>query len=155
MKTSRIYVDTSVIGGCLDSEFMQWSNGLLRDFQNGLLKCVVSDIVSIEIDPAPLEVKIKYAEFLSTEAEVLVVSAEALALLQAYKKHSILPAKFQNDMLHIALATVAGVDVLASWNFKHIVRYDKIRVFNAVNMENGYGTISIFSPREVTTYEEN
>ena len=111
--------------------------------------------MSLEIHPAPHNVKEKYAEFLATEPEILTVTSEALSLLQAYQKHSILPLKFQNDMLHIALATVAGVDVLASWNFKHIVRYDKIRIFNAVNLENGYRTISIFSPREITTYEEN
>ena len=40
-----------------------------------------------------------------------------------------------NDMLHIALATIAEVDVLVSWNFKHIVRLDEIRLFNAVNLE--------------------
>lgn len=60
--------------------------------------------------------------------------------------------KFRSDMLHIALATVAEADLLVSWNFKHIVRFDKIRLFNAVNLEQGYKSLSIHSPREVTTY---
>lgn len=55
-------------------------------------------------------------------------------------------------MLHIALATVADIDVLVSWNFKHIVRLDKIRIFNAVNLELGYKQLQIYSPREVTSY---
>jgi len=55
--------------------------------------------------------------------------------------------------MHIALATVAEVDVLVSWNFKHILHFNKIRMFNAVNLEQGYKQIQIFSPREVTTYE--
>ncbi len=55
-------------------------------------------------------------------------------------------------MLHIALATVAEVDLLVSWNFKHIVRFDKIRLFNAANLEQGYKPLVIHSPREVTTY---
>ena len=50
------------------------------------------------------------------------------------------------------LATIADVDVLVSWNFKHIVRLDKIRIFNAVNLELGYKQLQIFSPREVTCY---
>lgn len=58
-------------------------------------------------------------------------------------------------MLHIALATVADVDLLVSWNFKHIVRFDKIRLFNAVNLEQGYKPLAIHSPREVTTHETN
>ena len=55
-------------------------------------------------------------------------------------------------MLHIAFATVADVDVLVSWNFRHIVRLDKIRLFNAVNIEQGYKPVSIYSPREVISY---
>ena len=56
-------------------------------------------------------------------------------------------------MLHIALATVADADLLVSWNFKHIVRFDMIRLFQAVNLEQGYKSLAIHSPREVTTYE--
>lgn len=44
--------------------------------------------------------------------------------------------------------------MLVSWNFKHLVRFDKIRLFNAVNQECGYKTTEIYSPREVTTYGE-
>ena len=56
-------------------------------------------------------------------------------------------------MRHIALATIATVDSLVSWNFKHIVRLEKIRLFNAVNVELGYPSLNIRSPREVTTHE--
>jgi hypothetical protein len=37
-------------------------------------------------------------------------------------------------------------------NFKHIVRFDKIRLFNAANMEQGYKALAIHSPREVTSH---
>jgi hypothetical protein len=48
------------------------------------------------------------------------------------------------------------VDLLVSWNFRHIVHYDKIRLFNAVHLELGYKPLYIYSPREVTHYgEEN
>src|SRR3990170_4149829 len=67
-------------------------------------------------------------------------------------RHHILTHKFHNDARHIAIATGAGADLLVSWNFKHIVRFDKIQKFNAVNIEMGYKPISIYSPREVTTY---
>jgi hypothetical protein len=56
-------------------------------------------------------------------------------------------------MRHIALATIEAVDALVSWNFKHIVRLEKIRLFNAVNVESGYRSLNILSPREVTTHE--
>ena len=55
-------------------------------------------------------------------------------------------------MLHIAIATVAEVDVLVSWNFRHIVRLDKIRLFNGINLQLGYKPLTIYSPREVATH---
>lgn len=71
--------------------------------------------------------------------------------MEEYQKRSILSSNFYGDGLHIALATVAEADLLVSWSFKHIVRFDKIRLFNAVNIEFGYKPLQIFSPREVTT----
>ena len=89
------------------------------------------------------------------EPEILEVGDEALELLASYQKRQILGSKYRNDMLHIALATVAEVDILVSWNFRHIVRFDKIRLFNAVNLEFGYKRLEIYSPRGVTTYGKN
>jgi hypothetical protein len=75
-----------------------------------------------------------------------------LELADEYQGRGILTSNFYGDGLHIALATVAEADLLVSWNFKLIVRFDKIRLFNAVNIEFGYKSLQIFSPREVTTY---
>ena len=58
------------------------------------------------------------------------------------------------DAQHIALATVCRADLVVSWNFKHIVHYEKIRGFNSVNLREGYGMVDIRSPREVVKYEE-
>ena len=90
---------------------------------------------------------------LALAGTVLPVTSAVLALVARYETKKILSAKFRPDMQHIALATIAGVDALVSWNFKHIVRLEKIRLFNAVNVESGYPVLSIRSPREVTTYE--
>jgi predicted nucleic acid-binding protein len=152
MKRQRIYTDTSVIGGCFDAEFEAWSNGLMQDFRLGLLLPVLSVVVAAEIEPAPEPVRAQYAELLQLGTELLDLSDEVRDLAAAYDARQILPPKFSNDALHIALATVAGVDVLVSWNFRHIVRFDKIRLFNAVNIEQGYKPVQIYSPREVTSY---
>ena len=50
-------------------------------------------------------------------------------------------------------ASVAEADLLVSWNFRHIVHFDKIRLFNSVNLELGYKPLQIYSPREVTKTE--
>lgn len=53
------------------------------------------------------------------------------------------------DAAHIAAATVAEVDMVVSWNFKHIVHFDKIRGFNGINILKGYRPLQIYSPVEV------
>jgi hypothetical protein len=152
MKKVRIYVDTSVIGGCFDPEFRTWSNGLIDDFRSRRFHLVLSDVTAAEVERAPDQVREMYGE-LTSFAEILSVTDEVLDLLEKYEAHGVLDSRFRNDMLHIALATVAEVDVLVSWNFQHIVRLDKIQQFNGINLELGYKPLAIYSPREVTTYE--
>ena len=152
VKILRIYVDTSVIGGCFDAEFSSWSRGLMQDFRLGTFRPVLSEVTAAEIRPAPEPVRLQYAELLSADAEMIDVNDESLDLMDAYQTREVLAPRFRNDMLHIALATVADVDVLVSWNFRHVVRLEKIRLFNAINLELGYKSIQIRSPREVTTY---
>src|SRR5437867_4046930 len=155
MKKLRIYTDTSVIGGCFDPEFELWSNRLLAAFRRGEYIAVLSSVTAAEVEQAPEEVKQIHAELIEVGAELLPVSLEAMDLLDKYKAKGILAPKFQNDMLHIAVATAADTDVLVSWNFRHIVRLNKIRLFNAVNIACGYKPLTICSPREVVPDEKN
>lgn len=154
MKISRIYLDTSVIGGCHDTEFATWSNGLMKDFRLKNYLPVLSQLTLDEISKAPQPVQKSLTVLMDYEPEILEISEEALQLSEKYLERKILTPKFRDDALHIALASLANVDVLVSWNFRHIVHYDKIRLFNAVNIENGLKSIDIYSPREVTNYEE-
>jgi hypothetical protein len=153
VKILRVYVDTSVLGGCFDREFKEWSLGLMDDFRIGIYVPVLSDVTTAEVQEAPLPVRSLHTELLDLTEEVRSVDEEVLGLVDRYLAHGILAARFRNDMLHIALASVAEVDVLVSWNFRHIVRFDKIRLFNAVNAELGYRSLAIHSPREVATHE--
>ena len=153
MDRLRIYIDTSVLGGCFDTEFAVWSNGLVRDFRAGRLAPVLSDVTAAEVQDAPAPVRDLHQEILLLAGSLLPVTEEVVALVAAYAERGILPSKFRADMTHIALATLAEVDALVSWNFKHIVRLEKILLFNAVNAELEHKALSIFSPTEVTTYE--
>lgn len=96
----------------------------------------------------------EYRELLELDAELLSLSEASDILAARYIEHGVVPPRFEADGLHIAIATVAEVDLLVSWNFRHIVRFDRIRMFNAVNREAGYKEIEIYSPREVTQHEE-
>lgn len=152
MKRPQIYVDTSVFGGCFDPEFATWSNALMSDFRAARLRLAVSDVTAAEVALAPEAIRDLFSELLPL-SEFLEVGQDALELLAAYEARSILGPRYRNDMLHIAVATVGKVDVVVSWNFKHIVRLDKIQLFNGINIELGYRPLGIYSPREVATYE--
>ena len=62
--------------------------------------------------------------------------------------------KWTDDAGHVAAATIGGADLIVSWNFRHIVHFDKIRQYNAISVLNGYHEIDIRSPAEVIDYEE-
>ena len=153
MKVQRVYTDTSVIGGCFDEEFSPWSNGLMQDFRLGNYEPVVSEVVTAEIEEnAPEEVQKQHRWLLGLVFNQLVVDDEVAELANSYVERSILTSNYYDDALHVALASVNSVEVLVSWNFRHIVHFDKIRRFNAVNWELGYRAVEIRSPREVTNY---
>ena len=77
------------------------------------------------------------------------MTAAAIRLRDAYLRARILGRASIVDATHVALATVAHADAIVSWNFKHIVRVDKMRAFNAVNLFEGHGLLSIVTPNEV------
>ncbi|MES1243497.1 MAG: hypothetical protein ABUT39_17950 [Acidobacteriota bacterium] len=82
MKKLRIYIDTSVIGGCFDAEFSQWPNSLMQDFAAGTFIPIVSDVLAAEIQDAPEAVRQEYDHLISSEHELMLVT-EAGAGLQA------------------------------------------------------------------------
>jgi hypothetical protein len=124
----------------------------MEDFRQLRYVPVLSAVTAAEIAGAPAFVREAHEKLVSLSAEIISVTEEALSLVGNYASRGILGSRFYNDMLHIALATMAEVDVLVSWNFKHIVRLDKIRLFNAVNLEQGYKPLAIYSPREVASH---
>lgn len=87
-------------------------------------------------------------------ASVVDQTAEADRLSQAYLHARIVGPTAQDYALHVAMATVARCAVIVSWNFRHIVHFQKVPLYNAVNVANGYTTIGIHSPREVLAYDD-
>jgi predicted nucleic acid-binding protein len=153
MKKPSLYVDTSVIGGCCDPEFREWSLRLLGDIQKGRFHLMVSDLIAAEVEEAPAEVQEAARWFWESASQFIALAQDSIELAEAYLRHMILPRRFRDDARHIALATIAGADLVVSWNFRHIVHFEKIQMFNAVNLEMGYKTIMIHSPREVVGHE--
>ena len=145
----RIYVDTSVIGGCEAEEFREPSRRLIRRFTQGEMTLVLSPLVVEELRASPRRVREVLLGVPAAYIETLEVTPEADALAAKYIERGALTQRMLPDALHIANAAIAQVDVLVSWNFKHVVNVQRIRTFNEVNREMGYGPLDIRSPREV------
>ncbi len=148
-RTERVYVDTSVFGGVFDEEFAKPSRAFFDMVRAGRVELVVSALVEDEVTRAPSEVSGLLDEMLSL-ADVVTPTDEAVSLMQAYIAADVLSGRWQDDALHVALATVSGCTLIVSWNFRHIVNYRRIPKYNAVNALNGYAAIAIHSPLEVT-----
>jgi len=146
---ARVYVDASVVGGCEDDEFSEHSVRLMERFARGDLILVVSTLTVQELAAAPDEVRRHLASVPEAYIETLQLGAEARELAEAYIADGVLSASMRADAQQIAIATVARVDVLVSWNFKHIVNLYRIHGYNSVNLRRGYPTIEIRAPREV------
>jgi hypothetical protein len=138
-----------VIGGCLEEEFKESSLRLMAEFQEGLKRMVLSELTLRELSHAPPDVRQIVENIPIENREVLTVTNEALFLANAYLREGIVTPATMADGLHIATATAARVDVLVSWNFRHIVNLNRIRLYNSVNLKEGYGLIDIRVPREV------
>jgi predicted nucleic acid-binding protein len=151
---ARVYVDTSVIGGCLDEEFAEWSLQLVAEFHQGRKRLVLSELTIRELAEAPLAVREIAAAIPSEHREILRPDTEVLALADAYIEAGVVAPSCVADAQHIAAASVARVDVLVSWNFRHIVNLNRIRLYNSVNLRLGYGLIDIRTPREVLDEED-
>lgn len=155
MKKLRIYLDTSVFGGCFDEEFSSDSGELFAEIRSGKFIVVISRTTLDEISKAPEHVQKVLGDLPDDAVEVLDPSEEVDNLARAYMTAGVLGKACQGDAEHIASASVADVDFVVSWNFKHIVHYDKIRGFQAVNMLKGFKPVLIYSPQEVIKYDSN
>ena len=150
----RIYIDTSVVGGYFDEEFKDATRELFKHFENKEIKFVVSNLLDLELLGAPKEVRELLYKFPVDNFERVELTEEAIILADTYIAEKVVGKISLEDCRHIALATINKVDVLASWNFKHIVNLDRIKGYNSVNYRLGYPMIEIRSPKDLIHYED-
>jgi predicted nucleic acid-binding protein len=149
MKRMRVYFDTSVLGGCFDREFQNASRQWVRAAYAEWILPLLSKILLRELMEAPPNVQQLLSRLMQGDVERLEVNDDAVELHEAYLRGAVVPPRYADDALHVALATVARADVLVSWNFKHLVNPVRVRAFNGVNIAQGYGPIIILTPADI------
>ena len=145
----RIYIDTSVLGGLFDIEFSSDTKPFFDRVENGEIKVVYSEITNDELAGAPEKVRNYLEKLNSKQKEFIEISQEAVNLADTYIREKVVGKTSRADCIHIALATLHKVDILVSWNFKHIVNINRIRGYNSVNLRLGHQTLEIRTPKEI------
>ena len=153
MKPLRIYIDTSVIGGYFDEEFEKETKLLFDKFIRGEYRLVVSDLTKRELLGAPDRVKTLLKDLCIGDIEEVIITNDIIELASEYLTEKVVGQTSMDDCIHIATATTCRVDILASWNFRHIVNIRRIRGYNSINILKGYQILEIRSPKDIIDYE--
>lgn len=149
MRRIRAYVDTSVFGGLHDEEFSEATQRFFDRVHRGEYVVLVSQLTADELTDAPPSVQAVLEDLPSACVKRVSVDEESLELAMGYIDAGAIGLANLADAIHVAAATVARADLIVSWNFRHLVNVDRIRVYNAVNLMRGYPQIEIHSPLEL------
>jgi hypothetical protein len=86
---------------------------------------------------------------LDFRASLLDVTPEVEALAGQYARARIVPIRVQDDLLHVAVAVCYRLDMIVSWNMKHLANPYKVSLINNVNRQFGRPLMRIHTPKEV------
>lgn len=154
-KRLKLYLETSIFGfmvGTRQDPYTEATERLFHEIAQGYFDAFVSDEVLRELRKAPNPLRGQLFEIVATHRlHELDVNQEARELTARYIEAGIIPAKVEPDALHIAVATVHGLDILVSWNLQHIVKTKTRREVSAINALWGYRSLDLATPQEVTT----
>lgn len=158
MPLLKLYLDTSVIGALLDTEdpsrveITKQLFSLIKSSSH--LEGYISNIVIEEIEKAPHDLRAHLIQYLEQQnLSTLFETNESPPLIQEYLKQRIIPQRYRDDARHIAVAVIHDIDVIVTWNCKHMAHFEKKRKINAVNLLIGYQQIDIVTPLEVVGYD--
>jgi predicted nucleic acid-binding protein len=156
MRKLAVYLDTSVISFALSGDISDDDRNitlkLIEEINKGRYEGFISDVVIRELgstrDAAKRDKLLKFVDDMDFN-DVLSVDEETDRLADKYIEEGIIPAVYRDDALHIALTSVRGLDILVSWNFKHLVKHKTRIEVTGVNTLLGYKAIDICTPWEV------
>ena len=137
----------------MDEEFQYASRQLINRFREGEMIAVVSELTELELRDAPQDIQQVLTEIPEKFVEYVDLTREAVDLAEKYIEEGVVGVGKLVDAEHMAIAAINRVDVMVSWNFKHIVNLQRIHGYNSVNLKSGYPLLEIRSPLEVIDYE--
>jgi hypothetical protein len=153
-KGRKVYVETSVWGMTPQDQpraLRQPTQQFLRQCGSGVFFPYISTVVLQEIARAQEAHRAQMLHEISKLVPIALEPSEASEkLAEAYLQAGVIPAKKRDDARHVAIATVAGLEMVVSWNHRHLANERKSDLFNAVNRLAGYEQVLlIHTPFEV------
>jgi len=155
MKKLKLYLDTSVLNFALaDDQALaiqkKATTDLLDEIKKGKYEAYISEQVIVEVTRAPEPKRKQLNDIINKLGLKSLAQGEAVEeLADKYVAEKIIPPKYRDDAVHIAIASVNDLDVLVSWNFQHMVKLKTKHGVIAVNSLLDYKAIDIVSPQEV------
>jgi len=150
MSNLKVYLDTSVFSAYYDDRAKMRQEqtiefwGRLGEYDKFASEMVIDELNAVSDDKLRADLI-----QLTRDFKILQVNQESEALAEIYIKRGIFPEKYREDAIHLALASVNGIDILVSWNFEHLVKRKTRLEANEANILNGYKTIDIIAPPEL------
>jgi hypothetical protein len=96
-------------------------------------------------DSSASEIRLKAIK----NCNVLPASDEITFLSKEYFRRMQIPDHAMYDSLHLACAVLNGIDIIVSWNFKHIANPTIRHILRTINDKLGYETPEITTPEEL------
>ena len=115
------------MGGFFDEEFREPTQRLFQRLKNREVKFIISDLLELELMQAPKQVNELLLSYPNDVYERVELNEEVMDLADRYISEKVVGKTSIEDCRHIALATINHVDVLVSWNFKHIVNLERLK----------------------------
>lgn len=160
MKKPKIYLDTSVINFLFADDTPDFKKIIIDFFYNYFSKyeVYISDVVLLEINKTNDTEKRHLLLQVIEDYPFIILEAEKderiLQLSDLYIKEKTIPKKKVEDAMHVAVCTVFELDILLSWNFRHLANIHKETLINAINEKEGYWKrLNLMSPLEAL-YED-
>jgi hypothetical protein len=158
-KIPEVYLETTIFNFPFADDSLQYQSDTLRLFaeiKSGALYPHTSEFTIRELEAAPASLREPRLRLIKEySVEVIPNNEEAERLAGLYIKEGIIPEKFLTDALHIAAATVAGLDFIISLNFRHIVKRKTIIETEIINAREGYRRVFIHTPAEVIDHDKD
>ena len=151
MRKIKIYLDATIPNYVFNRHTPEKQKAAVQLFsaiKRGNFDAYISKIVIDELIAAPEHKKIKMVKLVK-DISVIELTEECNALAETYINRGVIPTKNKDDALHIAIATIYGLDALVSYNFEHIVKLKTLREVSGINISKGYKIIDLVIPEEV------